>query len=103
MKNQETYDRTLDAAPQPATLTTPEALPNEEYYRQSPGSGRSRASSLGLALLLVGLLWLAFALFSGSPLFSPSGGSTTLIDKTVQGNRIEMDVGSADVDVRAWN
>ena len=92
MSNQETYDRTLDAP----------ALPDEPYYRpvRSPQPG-SRRAGLGIALLLVGLILLASQLFGQVSWFG--GGTTTLVDQTLSGSRIELSTTSADVHVATWS
>jgi hypothetical protein len=100
MSDQESYNRDLDAIPE---QQMPAALPNEDYYRQAPASQRGRAVGLGIALILGGLVWLAFMLFSQGSFFGGAAGRTRLIDRTLMGSRIEMDVGSADVDIRPWD
>ena len=91
MTDQETYDRTLDAPPQPGA-----SLPNEPYY-QRPQPAR-RAGGLGAVLVLVGLLLLAFQLF-GRGLIGGSG-SITLVDQDYQGSRIELSAAASDVEIR---
>ncbi|MEO7910715.1 MAG: DUF4097 family beta strand repeat-containing protein [Roseiflexaceae bacterium] len=101
MTDQETYDRTLDA-PSPASVATQPArpLPNEPYYQRPPQPRNApRARGLGVALVVVGLVLLAFQLF-GRGLDFGSVGSITLIDKDYQGNRIELSVAASDVEIR---
>jgi hypothetical protein len=95
MTDQETYDRTLDAPPQPVA-----PLPNEPYYQRPPEPQPARRpSGLGVALVLVGLLLLAFQLFGGGVGFGGSG-SITLVDQDYQGNRIELSAAASDVEIR---
>ena len=96
MTHQETYDPTLDAPPA--------APPNEDYYRQ-PGAPRrnGRARGLGVALVLVGILLLAFQIFGRGIPFGSAVGAITLIDKTLPGNRIELVAAASDVEVRTWD
>src|SRR5438128_1820666 len=101
MTDHETYKQSHDAIPDPATIP-PSRPPDEKYYRH-PVPKRSRRATLGAALLLVGLLWLSFELFSHGAIFGGAPGSATLIDKTLSGTRLQMDVGSADVDVQPWS
>src|SRR5215216_1565893 len=82
MTDQETYDRTLDASSPASSVAQPAGpLPNEPYYQQ-PTQPRNapRARGLGVALVLVGLLLLAFQLFGGG-LNVGNVGSITLVDK----------------------
>lgn len=100
MKGHKTYNRKLDAPLESTVPTISASVPNEEHYRQPPRSRRWTFISLRMALLLIGLVSLpACTFFSGNSSVS-SSGSISLVDKTVQGNRIEMDVGNGDVDVR---
>lgn len=94
MTDQETYDRTLDGPP----LGAP--LPNEPYYQQPPKPRPARrATGLGIALVVVGLLLLAFQVLGGG--FAVGGaGSITLIDQDYQGNRIELSAAASDVEIR---
>jgi len=100
MTDQETDDRTLDA-PAPASTTPPALpLPSEPYYQRPPQPRNlPRARGLGVALVLVGLLLLAFQLFGRGSNF---GGvdSITLVDKQYQGSRIELSVAASDVEIR---
>ncbi len=101
MTDQETYDRTLDA-PSPASVATQPAapLPNEPYYQRPPQPRQApRARGLGIALVLVGLLLLAFQLFGRGVAFGNSG-SVTLVDQDYQGSRIELSVAASDVEIR---
>jgi DUF4097 and DUF4098 domain-containing protein YvlB len=106
MTDQEIYDRTLDepAVPEPGGPSQPAtALPDEAYYRRAPEPRRARrASGLGAALVLVGLLLLAFQLFGRGEGFG-NPGSLTLADKTLPGNRIELSAAASDVEVRPWD
>lgn len=110
MSDQETYNRAAGAGPAPYPQAATEAshmtasstlLPDEEYYRQTPPGPKPRGGmSVGMALILIGLLWLALSVGRG-PLFG--GGRTTLIDRTLPGSRVELEAGSADVTIRPWN
>jgi hypothetical protein len=94
MTDQETYDRTLDGPPPGAQV------PNEPYYQQplTPRPAR-RANGLGVALVVVGLLLLAFQIFGGG--FAIGGvGTITLVDQNYQGNRIELTAAASDVEIR---
>ncbi len=97
MKDQETYDHTLDA-PAPAASVRQD----EDYYRRSPEPRHGRGFGLGIALVLVGLLLLAFQLVGRSLPFGNTG-STTLVDKTLPGSRLELTAAASDVEVRPWN
>src|SRR5262249_46378129 len=116
---QESYDHTLDAPPaanpstgsgdaseQAAASATAQPvapLPDEEYYPSAPEPRRARrARSLGVALVLVGLLLLAIQLFGRGFGFG-NVGSLTLVDQTLPGNRIELSAAASDVEVRPWN
>jgi hypothetical protein len=101
MSDQETYDRTLDA-PSAANVAAQSAgpLPNEPYYQRPPQPQRApRAKGLGVALVLVGLLLLAFQVF-GSDVGIGSAGNITLVDQDYQGNRIELSATASDVEIR---
>jgi DUF4097 and DUF4098 domain-containing protein YvlB len=93
MTDQEIYDRTLDGPPPGPQL------PNEPYYQQPlrPRPAR-RANGLGIALVVVGLLLLAFQVLGGG--FAVGGGSITLVDQEYQGNRIELSATASDVEIR---
>jgi hypothetical protein len=99
MTDQETYDRTLDApAGAPASPAGP--LPNEPYYQRPPQPQRApRPKGLGVALVVVGLLLLAFQVFGGDVGIG-SAGSITLVDQDYQGNRIELSAAASDVEIR---
>jgi DUF4097 and DUF4098 domain-containing protein YvlB len=104
MSEQETYDRTLDAPPPaPSAVEAPPAstLPNEDYYRQQGPRRSARGAGLGIALVAVGLLLLAFQLFGRG--VAIGGGTTTVVDQTLPGSRIELSTTSADVEVRTWS
>lgn len=96
-----THERTRDTAP----------LPDEPYYQQPPAYNQpmqpparpNSARRAGIALIVVGLLWLAFTLPGrGFTLFG-GGGSTTLLNETYTAQNLVMNVGSADVEVQRWN
>src|SRR5262245_30645738 len=76
MNNQETYDQALDAPPPtsdaPAQAPT---LPDEPYYRQPAPRRGTRNASLGVALVLVGLVLLAFQVLGSS---LPIGSGSTI-------------------------
>ncbi len=105
MPEQETYDRSLDAAPAQHNDRSPiEHLPNEPYYHQQPGVGRQAGRRrLGVALLLIGIIWLAIAGISNGPRFS-FGGSGRLFDATYASARqLEIDVPVGAVEVQTWD
>lgn len=93
MTENETYDRTLDTPPAPPAQ--PPHLPDEEYYRQPQ---RSNSRRLGMALLIVGLIWLASMAVGRGPLFGGERG--LLLDQQYSGSRLEMDIGTGSVEVR---
>jgi len=100
MTDQETYEHRLDA-PSPAGVAQPAGpLPNEPYYQRPPQPRHApRPRGLGVALVLVGLLLLAFQLF-GRGLDFGGAGSIALVDKDYTGNRLELNVGASDVEIR---
>lgn len=79
------------------------SLPDEPYYQQPLSAAPSRTGSnarLGLALLLVGMIWLGLEMLGGRPF----GGSQSLIaPAVVTGDRLVINAESADVVVRAWD
>jgi len=97
MTKQETYDPTLDTPPAP--------LPDEEYYRQSGALRRSgRPHGLGVALVLVGIVLLAFQIAGrGIPFGGAVGATTLVVDQTLPGDRIELVAAASDVEVRTWD
>jgi DUF4097 and DUF4098 domain-containing protein YvlB len=109
MPEQETYDPALDAPPpivggspvEAPTMPAPR-LPDEEYYHRQPPQQPRRGAGLGIALIAVGLILLAFQFF-GPGLSLGRGGSTTLVDKTLPGSRIELTTAAGDVDVQTWD
>src|SRR5262245_21113743 len=107
MNEQETYNPELDEQPAtapppsavPAASAPPARLPDEPYYRQPPPT-RPRNRGLGIAMVVVGLIWLMSIALDGS-IFG-GGHSVKLLDQTLPGSRIEMNVGSGDVEIRPW-
>lgn len=99
MTDQDTYQPQSTAAPAPLPPTT---LPNEEYYRRSNPSRTQRRRKLGGVLVLIGSIWLVIQLVSGS-LSHESTKNVTLIDQTLNGDRIEIDVGTANVEIQVWD
>jgi len=99
MTDHETYDRTRDA-PSPASVAAQPAgpLPNEPYYQRQPQRA-PRAKGLGVALVLVGMLLLAFQVFGRDVGFGGTG-NITLVDQDYQGNRIELSAAASDVEIR---
>lgn len=81
----------------------PPYVPDEEYYRQQQTNQPNTKARLGMALLLVGLLWLAFEFLGRNPVISGSGGEGILLEETFNGRSIEMDVSSSDIDIRTWD
>src|SRR6476660_804797 len=101
MTDQETYDRTLDAPAASAPAQPVTTLPNEEYYRRDPDPRPTgRRARLGVGLVPTGLLLLAFQVFGHG---IASGGTLSLVNQTLPGNRIELSAASSDVEVRPWN
>jgi hypothetical protein len=58
---------------------------------------------LGVALVLVGIVLLAFQVVGRGLPFGVPIGSTSLVDQTLPGNRIELTASSSDVEVRTWS
>jgi DUF4097 and DUF4098 domain-containing protein YvlB len=111
MSDQETYQRGRETGSTPytepagvPTMPAPATpLPNEPYYRQNAPPERSRRGmNLGMALILIGLVWLALTVGEGT-LFGGALNRMTLVNETLSGDRIELDVGSADVKIRPWD
>src|SRR5690349_23925409 len=105
MTDQDIYDRTLDSpaspASEPAAVPVPK-LPDEPYYQRPAPRRRPRNATLGVALVLVGLVLLAFQVFGRGLPFS-DGGTIPLVDQRLAGNRIELSAASSDVEVRSWD
>lgn len=80
--------------------TTP--LPNEPYYQRQAPQRTNGARRAGIALIVVGLLWLALQL-PGPFIGFGHGRSIELLDQTYPAARLEMDVGAADVIVEHWS
>jgi hypothetical protein len=104
MNDQETYDHKLDTPAPPTSDAAVEAptLPNEPYYQQPVPRRHARNASLGVALVLVGLVLFAFQVV-GRSLPINSGGTIPLIDQQLSGNRLELSAAASDVEVRSWN
>lgn len=103
MKEQEIYDRSLDppALPPPGSVSAPAAaLPNEPYYQRPAARRGARNASLGVALVVVGLLLLAFQLL-GRGVALGGGAAIPLVDQRLSANRIELTAAASDVEVRA--
>jgi hypothetical protein len=96
MTEQETYDRTLDAAPAQEPLT----LPDEEYYRQPAPRQAGSAARLGTLLVLVGLVWLAVELLGYG---FGAGHGATRIAAPLPNNHIELHLGAGDVEIVTGN
>jgi hypothetical protein len=94
MTDQETFERTRDVAPEQVQP----ALPDEPYYKRAPQQA-SGATRLGMLLVIVGLIWLAIELVGYGPFFSGSQASTS-IPAPLPGNRLELDLGAGDVEIR---
>jgi DUF4097 and DUF4098 domain-containing protein YvlB len=93
MRQQE-YDRELDTAPLEAydyTLDAP--------ARHAPR--RRGATMLGLALILIGVLWIGSSL--ATPRMFWPFDSRTLLNERAPAQRVELDVGPGDVDIVPWN
>ena len=104
MTDRDTYDRTLDSPATPAAEAAVRApkLPDEPYYQQPAPRRSARRATLGVALVLVGLVLFAFQVF-GSGLPFNAGGTIPLVDERLAGNRVELSVASSDVEVRSWD
>jgi hypothetical protein len=101
MTDQETYDRMRDTASPAGAPGQPKVpLPNEPYYQRPPELRPApRRKGLGVALVLVGLLLLAFQLFGRGATLGGSE-SITLIDQDYQANRIELSASASSVEIR---
>ena len=82
------------------------SLSHEPYYEQPapairPTSRPNSARRAGIALIVVGLLWL-LAMLPGLGI-GFWGGTTTLLQQTYPANVLVMNVGSANVEVRSWS
>jgi len=105
MSDQEIYDHTLDTPAPPASSVSPvpaPTLPNEPYYQQPAPHHRSRNASLGIALVLVGLMLLAFQVL-GHGLSFDGGDTIPLVNQQLAGNRLELNAAASDVEVRSWS
>src|SRR6266545_4846005 len=101
MSDQEIYDHTLDTPAPPASSVSPvpaPTLPNEPYYQQPAPHHRSRNASLGIALVLVGLMLLAFQVL-GHGLSFDGGDTIPLVNQQLAGNRLELSAAASDVEV----
>jgi hypothetical protein len=94
MTEQETYDRTHDAAPPEEAPT----LPDEEYYRRPAPRHAGGTGRLGALLVLIGLVWLAIEVIGYGPVFGDAHG-TIHIPAPLPNNRIELQLGSGDVEI----
>lgn len=100
MTTHDEYDQTRDA-PAQVDRAPGAGLPDEAYYQQpQPQPQQNNLRRIGTALILIGLIWLAFELVLRGVSF-PTGGSTTLVDRTLTGERVELSVDNGDVDIRA--
>lgn len=97
MSDQETYQARPEAPPAPTMPT----LPNEPYYQSPPAPlRRGRNAGLGIALVVVGLVLLAFQAFGRTV---PFGGTYKLVDQELPGKHLELVAGNSDVEVRSWD
>jgi predicted membrane protein len=78
--------------------TQPAAVPNETYYLNRDAQQSPNRRSLGIALIVVGMIWLVTM---WTPTISPFSfgalGSETILDHTTTGEQFVLDAGSADV------
>ncbi len=83
------------------TQSAPEApqWPPERAYQGRMPRERSTRSSVGMALVVIGLIWLAVSIVPGMPLFGIPGGQETVADQRVSGRHLMLDAGSADVEI----
>ena len=89
-----------EQTPNRTTIPPQPAIPNEAYYLHHDKPQPPNRRSLGIALVVVGLIWLFTAWSPGLHLFSLGGhGSTTLLDRTVTASQIQLDAGAADVEI----
>lgn len=101
MHNEDTYQQM--AGSEPGVSSQPPYVPNEEYYRQQQKNQPNTKARLGIALLLVGLMWLGFELLGRNLVMSGSGSEGILLEETFNGTSIVMEVGSSDVDIQSWD
>jgi hypothetical protein len=74
-------------------------LPQEAYYQRGRAERTSR-SSLGLALVVIGLIWLAVTVVPGRPIpGAPEPSPGVVVDQSLPGRRLVIDAGSADVEI----
>jgi Putative adhesin len=80
--------------------TTQSATPNETYYLHRGKRQAPNRRSLGVALIVVGLIWLVT---TWTPDIRPfpfgSNSSATLVDRTFAATQLVLDAGSADVEL----
>jgi hypothetical protein len=98
MEQQETSSRAQETAP---PSSAPHGLPNEAYYRAPLAQPARNNRSLGAALVIVGLIWLMTSWLPGLPGIGIFGShDVAVVDQTVQANRLVLDAGSADVELK---
>jgi hypothetical protein len=82
-----------------ATIPPQAATPNEPYYLNRDKRPPNRRS-LGIALVVVGLIWLFTTWSPGLHIFSfGSRGTETVFDRTIAATQIQLDAGAADVEI----
>jgi hypothetical protein len=98
MTEQETYEHSRDTAAEPM----PPTLPDEEYYRRRQAPRQTSGTArLGALLVLIGLVWLIVELIGYGPF--GAGQSITRIPAPLPNNRLELHLGSGDVEVVPGN
>jgi hypothetical protein len=76
------------------------AVPNEPYYLNRDTQQSPNRRSLGIALIVVGMIWLVTM---WTPTVRPfsfgAHGNETILDRTTTGEQFVLDAGSADVEL----
>jgi hypothetical protein len=76
-------------------------VPNESYYHQRDTNASRR--SLGIALLVIGVIWLLNSAIPNKPPIFGSLGNDTVFDETYRASRLVLNSGNANVEVGRWN
>ncbi len=102
MSNHDIEQQVAEHAPTLSAEQPPSSrLPDEPFDRPPAATQRDGALTVGVVLLLVGLAWMLLTIARVVPLASV--GESTLADRMIAGNLIEIDAGSADVSIVRWD